>query len=142
MRFVIDTNLLVSGVLFRGLPRQLLNAARAGVFELCSSDVLLAELEDVLGRGKFVQALTQAGLTPLDIVAELRRLALVVSPTHVPRAVPTDPDDDHVLAAALCVGADLIVSGDRRDLLPMASYEGIPIVSARQAWEHLGLPSF
>ncbi|WP_399678720.1 putative toxin-antitoxin system toxin component, PIN family [Xenophilus sp.] len=137
MRLVIDTNLLVSGVIFRGLPRQLLDAARAGEFELCTSEVLLAELQGVLARAKFAQPLAQAGQTPQGIVDELRRLAVVVTPAHVQRVVPTDADDDHVLAAALYAGADLIVSGDRRDLLPLASYEGIAIVTARQAWERL-----
>lgn len=42
MRIVIDTNLLVSGVISAGLPRQLVNAAKGGVFELCTSEVLLA----------------------------------------------------------------------------------------------------
>jgi predicted nucleic acid-binding protein len=53
--------------------------------------------------------------------------------------VPTDADDDHVLAAALAAGADLIASGDRRDLLPLGSYEGIPIVTAVEALQRLGL---
>lgn len=53
MRFVIDTNLLVSAIISTGLPRQPLDAARAGEFELCTSEVLLTELLDVLGRGKF-----------------------------------------------------------------------------------------
>jgi putative PIN family toxin of toxin-antitoxin system len=137
VRFVIDTNLLVSGVISTGLPRQLLDAARAGEFELCTSEVLLAELLDVLGRGKFANRLNQAGLTPQAIVDELRKLAVVVAPTTVPRVVPTDPDDDHVLAAALAGAADLIASGDRRDLLPLGSYAGISIVTAREAWERL-----
>lgn len=98
MRLVFDTNLLVSRVIAAGLPRQLLDAARAGEFELCTSEVLLAELQGVLGRAKFARRL--AGLTPDGIVADLRALALVVAPTNVPRVVPTDPDDDHVLAAA------------------------------------------
>ena len=52
MRIVVDTNLLVSGVISGGgLPRQLLDAAKAGEFELCTSEVLLAELLDVLSRG-------------------------------------------------------------------------------------------
>jgi predicted nucleic acid-binding protein len=51
--------------------------------------------------------------------------------------VPTDPDDDHVLAAALAGAADLIVSGDKRDLLPLTSYKGIAIVSAREAMQRL-----
>lgn len=91
MRFVLDTNLLVSGVIATGLPRRLVDGAKAGEFELCTSEVLLAELLDVLSRGKFAARLSQAGLTPRGIVDDLRRLAVVVSPTDVPRVVPTDP---------------------------------------------------
>ena len=137
MRFVIDTNLLVSGLMFGGLPRQLLDAARAGEFELCTSEVLLAELLDVLDRSKFADRLAQAGLSPQILVDDLRKLAVVVSPTTVPRVVPTDPDDDHVLAAALAGAAELIASGDQRDLLPLGSYAGIPIVTAREAMERI-----
>ena len=137
MRFVVDTNLLVSGVISAGLPRRLVDAAKAGEFELCTSEVLLAELQGVLSRGKFAARLAQAGLTPEGIVGDLRRLAVVVSPADVPHVVPTDPDDDHVLAAALAGSADLIASGDKRDLLPLGSYQGIPIVTAREAIERL-----
>jgi len=137
MRIVIDTNLLVSGVISAGLPRQLVDAAKAGEFELCTSEVLLAELLDVIARGKFATRLAQAGLTPLAIVEDLRALAVVVSPTTVARVVLTDPDDDHVLAAALTGAADLIASGDKRDLLPLGSYQGIPIVTAKEALERI-----
>lgn len=78
MRFVLDTNLLVSGVIATGLPRRLVDAAKAGEFELCTSEVLLAELLEVLSRSKFANRLSQAGLTPQDIVDDLRRLAVVV----------------------------------------------------------------
>lgn len=135
MRFVLDTNLLVSGIISSGLPRRLLEVARTGAFELCTSEVLLAELQRVLGRSKFADRL--AGRTPAGIAADLRMLATVVTPVHVPHVVTTDPDDDHVLAAALAGAADLIASGDRRDLLPLGSYEGIPILTAREAWERL-----
>lgn len=137
MRFVLDTSLLVSGVIATGLPRRLIDGAKAGEFELCTSEVLLAELLEVLSRAKFAARLTQAKLTPAGIVDDLRRLAVVVSPQTVPRVVPTDPDDDHVLAAALAGQADLIASGDKRDLLPLGSYEGIAIVTAREAVERL-----
>ena len=141
MRFVLDTNLLVSGVIAAGLPRQLVDAAKAGEFELCTSETLLAELLDVLAREKFAARLTQAGLTPKGIVDDLRRLTVIVAPTEVPRVVPTDSDDDHVLAAALAGHADLIASGDKRDLLPLGSYEGIEIVTARMAIERLEVSS-
>ena len=137
MRIVIDTNLLVSGVISAGLPRQLVDAAKAGEFELCTSEVLLAELLDVIARSKFAARLAQAGLTPMDVVEDLRTLAVVVSPITIARVVLTDPDDDHVLAAALTGAADLIDSGDKRDLLPLGSYQGIPIITAREALERI-----
>lgn len=56
MRFVLDTNTLVSALLSpHGPPRRLLDDARAQVFELCSSAVLMAELLDVVSREKFAK---------------------------------------------------------------------------------------
>jgi predicted nucleic acid-binding protein len=82
--------------------------------------------------------LAQALLTPEGIVGDLRRLAVVVPvPAVPPRVVPTDPDDDHVIAAALAGSADLIASGDKRDLLPLGSVQGAPIVTAREAVDRL-----
>ncbi len=137
MRIVVDPNLLVSGVISTGTPRQLLDFARAGAFDLCTSEALLDELLRVLSREKFSRRLTLAGLAPAAIVDDLRRLAIVGSPTSVPQVVLQDPDDDHVLAAALTSGADLIASGDKRDLLRLANYQGIAIVSAREAVDRI-----
>ncbi|MEO6278347.1 putative toxin-antitoxin system toxin component, PIN family [Roseateles sp.] len=133
MRLVLDTNLLVSGVIASGLPKRLLQGALSSEFEICTSEVLLSELLDVLQRPKFASRLSQAGLTVQSVVEDLRRIAVIVTPAQTPRVVPTDPDDDHVVAAALAGNADLIASGDQRDLLPMGSYQGIPIVNAREA---------
>jgi putative PIN family toxin of toxin-antitoxin system len=139
MRIVIDTNLLVSGFISSGTPRRLLDAAYDEVYELCTSETLLAELLDVLGRAHIAPRMQRAGLTAAAAVEQLRKIAKVVAPQAVPRVVPSDPDDDHVLAAALAAGADLIASGDKRDLLPLGSYEGIPIITAREALERLGV---
>ncbi len=132
MRLVLDTNVVASAILWGGTPPQLVDAAKAGVFELVTSQTLLAEQLDVLGRKKFAARLQDAGLTPQGIVDDLRRLAPVVSPPAVPRVVPNDPDDDHVLAGALDDSADLVVSGDRQ-LLVIGSFQGMPIVTASEA---------
>jgi putative PIN family toxin of toxin-antitoxin system len=137
VRIVLDSNLLVSGVIAAGPPRRLLDGAKAWWFELCTSEVLLGEVLDVLSREKIAQRLVQAGLTPQGIVDDLRRIAAVVSPIDTPRVVPTDPDDDHVIAAAVTGLADLIASGDKRDLLPLGSFQGIDAVTAREAVERL-----
>lgn len=138
MRVVLDTNTLVSAILSPlGPPRRLLDDARAQVFELCSSPVLLAELLDVVSREKFVKRLTEAGLAPLSIVGEIRRLAVMAAPVSVPRVVANDADDDHVLACALAAQADLIVSGDKHLLSFGGSYQGIAIVSPAQAVQRI-----
>ena len=46
--------------------------------------------------------------------------------------MPTDPDDDHVIACAIAARADAIVSGDH-DLLDLREYHGIPILTAALA---------
>ena len=96
-----------------------------------------AELLGVLERPKLADRLLRAHVNPRHLVENLRGLSVVVVPAKVPRVVPTDPDDDHVVAAAVAGAVDLIVSGDRRDLLPLGSHAGIPIVDAREAVERL-----
>lgn len=139
MRIVIDTNLLVSGYISSGTPRRLLDAAFDGAFELCTSETLLAELLDVLQRAHITPRMQRAGRVAAATVEDLRKIAFVVAPQAVPQVVASDPDDDHVLAAALAAGADLIASGNKRDLLPLGSYEGIPIVTARDALQRIGV---
>lgn len=138
MRVVLDTNTLVSALLSpNGPPRLLLDDARAQVFELCTSPVLMAELLDVMSREKFARRLAAAGLTPLGIVSEIRRLASMATPLDVPRVVAGDADDDHVLACAVAARADLIVSGDRHLLGLGGHYQGIAIVTPAQAMQQI-----
>jgi len=138
VRVVLDTNTLVSALLSpHGPPRRLLDDARAQVFELCSSPVLMAELLDVVSREKFAQRLAAAGLAPLGIVGEIRRLATMATPADVPRVVANDADDDHVLACALAAQADLILSGDRHLLGLGGHYQGIAIMSPAQAVQRI-----
>ncbi|MGB9179188.1 MAG: putative toxin-antitoxin system toxin component, PIN family [Pyrinomonadaceae bacterium] len=60
MRVVADTNIVVSGLLWRGNPRRVMDAARDGIIELFTSVPLLEELEDVLSREKFAARLRAA----------------------------------------------------------------------------------
>lgn len=139
MRVVLDTNTLVSAVLSpHGPPRRLLDDARAQVFELCSSPVLMAELLDVVSREKFARRFAQAGLTPLGIVGEIRRLATMAAPASVPRIIANDADDDHVLACAITAKADLIVSGDKHLHGLGGEYQGIRIVTPAEAVQLIG----
>ena len=132
MRAVIDTNVLLSGLLWRGQPHALLEHVRSGTVSMVSSPALLAELADVIGRAKFDAILTKTNTSRERSLAEVRQLAEVIDAPPLTQPVCRDPDDDAVLALALGAQVDLIVSGDD-DLLVLGSFEGIPIVNAAQA---------
>ena len=137
MRIVLDTNVVLSALLWRGTPYQLLEAIRNhSETRLFTSPALLDELAGVLTRSTPTKRLAVIGKTVRAVLADYVEAAEVVEPEHVPRVVPNDADDNQVIAAAVTAGADWIVSGDA-DLLSMGSYQGIPIITAAQAVEQI-----
>ena len=137
MRVVLDTNIVVSALVWGGTPDRLIQAAIDGEIDLLTSPALMDELRDVLARPHVVTRLEQNRSTVAQALALYERLALQVSPLATPRIVVDDVDDDHVLACALAAGADLIVSGDKKHLLPLGSYQAIPIVTAAEALQRI-----
>ena len=132
MRIVVDTNTVLSGLLWRGPPRRLIEWARGNAVTLCTSLVLLAELAEVIGRPKFVERIKAAGLSAAALVQDYGRLAEIVDPAPLLGPVSRDPDDDAVLATALAAHADLIVSGDS-DLLDLGKFGDIRILTTAEA---------
>ena len=132
MRLVLDTNVVVSALVWGGVPYKLIEAAAAGDIELVTSPALLAALRDVLGRVHLVSRLAQQRSTVDETIALYAELAIGVSPLATPRVVPGDVDDDHVIAAAVAGSANVVVSGDRH-LLSLGSHQGIGIVNAAEA---------
>lgn len=132
MHLILDTNTVLSGLLWGGPPRRLIDLARARSLTLGTSLILLAELAEVIARDKFAQRVQLAGLSAADLVLDYRRLVHIVEPQPLSAPVSRDPDDDHVLACALAARADLIVTRDL-DLLDLGAYQGIPILAAADA---------
>ena len=133
MRIVADTNTVLSGLLWQGTPRRLLDLARERKITLYTSMLLVAELAEVLARDKFAERLGAARVSAIELVQDYARLAETVTPEALPvPVIARDPDDDHVLACALCAKAQLIVSGDSH-LLDLKAYQGISIRAASVA---------
>lgn len=136
MRAIIDTNVFIAGLLWRGSPHVLLEHARAGTLAVISSSTLIAELEDVLGRAKFAAILSKTSTSLERTIAEVRQLAELIDPPPLEHPVCRDSSDDHVLALALSANADMVVSGDD-DLLVLGSFANIPIVTPAEAVQRL-----
>jgi uncharacterized protein len=136
LRLVLDTNVVVAGLLWNGPPRQLMGFANTAMPRLFTSPVLLQELARVLAYPKFANRIESSGFTVENLLKIYMTIVSVVIPDSVPRAVQRDADDDQVIAAAIAAQADMIVTGDD-DLLSLRNYHGIPIVTAREAIERL-----
>jgi putative PIN family toxin of toxin-antitoxin system len=138
LRLVLDTNVVVAGLLWNGPPRRLIEWAispgsEGDAVELFSSAVLLDELAQTLGYAKFASRIEGFGSSSAALVAQYAAIVSLVTPASVPRVVLHDADDDHVIAAAVAARAALIVTGDRKHLLPIGSHKGIAIVEVVEA---------
>jgi len=134
MRLVLDTNVVVAGLLWHGALRRLINLVIDDeTISLYSSPVLIKELANTLSYERFTKRIVLHETSVVALVAQYEAMVTLVSPTHVPRIVPNDPDDDQVLACAVAANADFIVSGDKHLHDLGGSYNGIPIVTPTQA---------
>ncbi|MBA3610660.1 MAG: putative toxin-antitoxin system toxin component, PIN family [Rubrobacter sp.] len=129
---VLDTNVLVSALGWRGNERLLYERCRSGELQLATSNALLDELRRVLRYPKL-------GFTEDEIeefVSDILLHALMVSPSRTLEVISEDPDDDRVLECAIQSDVCWIVSGDRH-LLDLGSYESVTISTALAAANQL-----
>ena len=132
MKVVLDTNVLVSGLISHGSPPgDLIEAWKSGRFGLVTSTAQLLEFRRVLGYErpqKFIHW-DQAQSLVETIVA----VAEVIDQDLPDVAFSSDPADNQIIATAIVGEADLLVSGDKSDLVALSEVEGIPILTPRQA---------
>ena len=126
MRVVLDTNVLISALVFGGVPQTLLQQAIVGRFQPVTSPTLLDELDEKLTTKFRWQRLIVAATR-----LRLENICDVVSTTDHLSVIKEDPDDDRVLECAIAGRANYIISGDRH-LLKLGLYEGIVVLSIRQ----------
>jgi putative PIN family toxin of toxin-antitoxin system len=141
VRIVLDTNVTLSALLWRGTPYDLLQAMRRQPhFRLFVSPILLEELGEILSRPKATKRLASIGKSVREVLGDCYDAVEVVTPLAVPVVVAADADDDHVTAAAIAAGADLLVSGDHH-LLDLGTHESIPVVSPAAALQLIARPA-
>jgi putative PIN family toxin of toxin-antitoxin system len=126
VKAILDTNVLISGIFFSGLPSEILSAWREEKIELIVSPEILEEYRRV---GEEMEAkFPSVEVAPfLELVAIE---ATMVKAKPLSEEVCTDPDDDKFLACALSSKAKVICSGDKA-LLKTSGYCGIEVLTPR-----------
>lgn len=133
MNSVIDTNVVISGLLWHGPPNQLLKWARDGIVRVFACEETIAELKRVIEYKRFTKRLSIIGSTSDEVFAYFMNLVVFVpSPKFIPKEIIEDPFDNLFLALASENKAHLIISGDNH-LLDLKEYNHIQIVTPAEA---------
>ena len=129
MRIIIDTNIVISGAFFNGLPKTILKSVADEKFDVFISDEILKEyhksVNEMLEKDKY-------HLNFALFEAFMKSIKMIESKSNV--KICRDPDDDKFINCAIDAKAIYIVSGDK-DLLTIGQYEDIEIVTAKEFYD-------
>jgi putative PIN family toxin of toxin-antitoxin system len=124
LKVVIDTNVFVSGLTFKGKPREVLDLIWRGDIEACISSFILKELEETLKKD-FSWDRDQIKHTIEKIKAEI----ILIQPKNKVSVIKGKDNDNRILECAIEGKVQYLISGDRKHLLPLKEYQRIKILS-------------
>ena len=122
---VYDTNILISGMVWGGIPYDCIKLAMTDRIEGVTCTEIIDEFAE-----KLTTKLEYSQFRISRIVSRLLGFLRVVKITNKLERITTDPDDNKIIECALVGNATHIVTGDKRHLLPLKDYQGIRIVTA------------
>ncbi len=135
-RVVLDTNVIIAGLQsVTGASRLLLTLLRSGDFEVCYSNALIYEYEEVLQRQR-----ERIGIRPDQIELFLKFFVRIGRPQalHVRlRPQLRDPKDEHVLELAFNATCAYIVTFNLRDFTPVQNF-GVQAIKPADFLDILG----
>ena len=132
MKIVLDTNVVVSGLLHsQGNPAQVLTLALAGAVQVCHDERILAEYAEVLARPRFKFDPKRVR----EVLTKLETDGLAGDASGESNLDLPDADDEPFLAVALAVSADFLVTGNLSDY-PPDKRRGCLVVSPAAFMEH------
>lgn len=127
MKIVLDTNVLISGIFFRGPPSQILEAWKSAKFQIILSKEILVEYQSV--GEKLSEKYPRINLTP--IIELLTIYGKVVETKDISVSICEHPDDNKFIECAIAGNGKLIVSGDKH-LLKISGFQDILVLKPRE----------
>jgi hypothetical protein len=130
MRVVLDTNVWLSGLLWGGVPDQILQLVEREELQAIGSEEILDELFQTLSRPKLQKRLGQLGIDTDSIMLAVQQVIRIVQTEPIQVDNLRDPNDAMIIGAAIAGEAKFIITGDQ-DLLVLGKISGIEILSPR-----------
>lgn len=128
MRVVVDTNVLVSGLISpSGAPARIVKTLLAGQVVPVLSEATFTELRTVLQRPRLARQFARAGASVSAFLADFAEVAEFVRPVPTPAAIRDPKDRAFLELAASRPAPDFIITGDRD--FEMVRYAGVPVIS-------------
>ena len=125
-RVACDTNVLVSAFIAGGPPSRIIEETVDGNLDLVLLEPAMVELVRILSEklGFNIERLKEVQALLSEIAVDFQR-----TPSRKPEALTGDPDDDLILACAVEAQVEVLVSGDRKHLIPVGEYHGVRILT-------------
>lgn len=124
---MLDTNVLISALGFHGETKKVWSLVEDGKFELYLSTFIIDELSrNLVAKLKLDP---EAANLLLD---EVRSHSTMVEPDSRITAISAKDADNRILECAVKAKAAVIVTGNMKHIRPLASYEGIQILTPRE----------
>ncbi|AFZ52851.1 putative toxin-antitoxin system toxin component, PIN family [Cyanobacterium aponinum] len=129
MKLLLDTNIWISGLLWGGVPREIISLTETNLASIYISNSLLQELEDTLTKSKLQKRLKQLNYSEKDLIDTVKSVTILCEPLSILKVEELrDFKDKIVLEAGLSIPVDFIITGDL-DLLVLDSFRGIQILN-------------
>lgn len=132
MQVILDADCLIAGTLAdHGACCEILDRWQAGEFEITTCPQLLGEVGKTLSHPRITRKYAITGYEVSRLLVKLQEEANFVSdPQHPPRVVIHDPLDDYLVALAISIRAEALVTRDRH--FESVRIEDLEILSSRQ----------
>ena len=133
-RLVLDTNVWVSAVIWKGSPARIIKAAQEKKVCIITSEEIVNEISRTLAYPRLKRIYEDAGVSQQQLISAILQVANLVEVNSKIHVIRDDPADNKCLECAMDGKADFIVSGDNH-LLKKGCYNRTRIVSVRQMLE-------
>jgi putative PIN family toxin of toxin-antitoxin system len=134
LKAVLDTNVLISGILWKGIPFNLLKWVEERSLRIYTSLEILAEVYRVLHYPKFQQYIDNRQTSPGQLFTKIASLCTIIQVDEIVKGVCSDTDDEKFLSCALTGNVEVLVSGDKH-LLDLKQYKSVRILTAQEFYQ-------